>query len=93
MHVMNTHIDCASPGWSSILDDFDLQVILLRILLVVKNSQQVNNAGAMIDSKLIRLGARFCCQFVRQRIALVRQRLYLNHPVTHTHALPTHLDS
>ena len=86
---MNTYINCASSGWSSILDDFDLQVILLRILLIVKNSQQVHNARAMINRELIGLGSRLGCQFIRQWIALVRQRLYLNHAVTHTYTYIT----
>jgi len=82
---MTTHVDCAGPGRSPVLSDLHLQVILLGIFLVVENSQQVNNAGAMINRELVGLRARLRRQFVRQRIALVRQRLYLNHTITHAH--------
>ena len=81
---MNTDIDSASPGWSSILDGSDFQVILLGVLLIVEYSQQVHHTGAVIDRELVGLWARLGGQFIREWIALVRQRLYLNHPVTHT---------
>ena len=72
-----SYIDRAGARRSSVLNGLDLQVILLRVLLVVELLEQVNGSGLLIDGELTGLSSGLCRQLIRDGVVLVGVRLQL----------------